>query len=90
MLIDTNHPVAKHIQPFLDGVQLDNCKSFDTQTSEVTLVILGKEFYDRVKECFPTMKKSGKLTFKLVRGRNIPEPYFTELTTDKCFAGFID
>lgn len=90
MFIDTNHPAAKHIQPFLDGVQLDNCKSFDTQTSEVTLVILGKGLYDHKTKSFPIMKKAGKLTFKLLRGKYIREPYFTELTTDKCFAGFID
>lgn len=90
MFIDTNHPAAKHIQPFLNGVQLDNCKSFDTETSEVSLVILVKGLYDHKTKSFPVMKKKGKLTFKLLRGGNIPEPYFTEIITDKCFVGFID
>lgn len=89
MIIRANQPFSKFIHPFMDGKELIYCVSFDTELNEATLIDINS-FPFTGEAGFPRFKQVGDLTFKLERGKNIPEPFFTELTTDKCFAGFID
>lgn len=86
MIITVEHPLAMYIHPFLDGNELAQCIHINTDDG-VAIV------YDGVRLNNPEHKTKmvyGVATFKLSRGENIPEPFFTELTTDKGFAGFID
>jgi hypothetical protein len=89
MIINSNHKFANFIRPFMDGKELIYCISFDTDKNEaISLDINSYPFMDGAE--FQQFTQVGKLTFKIKRGKNTPEPFFTELTTDKCFAGFVD
>lgn len=89
MIITANNPIAKFIHVFLDGKELHYCVSIDTKLNETVSLDLSSLPFTGGGE-FPQLKQHGKITFKLERVKQIPEPFFTELTTDKCFAGFID
>jgi hypothetical protein len=83
MFIHADMPVGRYIRVFHDQEELHTCVWFDTEIREAMCFIInaGMKIY---------LTKVGNITFKLERDKNIPEPLFTELTTDKCFAGFID
>jgi hypothetical protein len=84
MFINNKSPYHHYIHAFHNGEEIQLCIWFDTKDKQAMSyngIINGrqKRYYH-----------FGGITFKLERGKNIPEPFFTELTTDECFAGFID
>jgi len=83
LFISTEYPFNKYIHVFHNGEELHTCIWFDTKDQEA--MCIGFEHGERRH-----IYKNNKITFKIERGKNIPEPFFTELTTDDCFAGFID
>lgn len=85
MIITTEHPFGIYIHPFIDGIELTQCIHINTDDG-VAIV------YDGIApnhQEYKTKMVTGVITFKLNRVQ-ISEPFFTELTTDKGFAGFID
>jgi hypothetical protein len=84
MFISTEVPYNRYVHAFQHGKEIQLCVWFDTKDQEAySLRGIGNV------AGFGVVHKNN-ITFKLERGKNIPEPFFTELTTDKCFAGFID
>ncbi|PKP53763.1 MAG: hypothetical protein CVT92_02195 [Bacteroidetes bacterium HGW-Bacteroidetes-1] len=86
MIITADHNYAFVVHPFIDGKELNTCFHINTDDG-VAMVYDG---FDPLFKDRKTKMVYGVATFKLSRGENIPEPFFTELTTDKGFAGFID
>lgn len=76
-------PVSKHIHVFHDGEELHTCIWFDTKTQDAMCFMINNSHRIYIS-------KKGNITFKVERGKNIPEPLFTELTSDKSFNGFYD
>lgn len=89
MFIDANHIASKFIHIFIDGIELTNCISVDTDKNEATLIDFNSFPFSGLSN-YSQFKQRGKLTFKLKRDHNMTEPFLTQLTTDKCFVGFID
>ena len=86
MIITADHVYAFAVRPFIDGKELSTCFHINTDDG-VAMVYDG---FDLLIKDMKTKMLYGTATFKLSRGENIQEPFFTELTTDKGFAGFID
>ena len=84
MFVSTETPYHRYIHAFHNGKEIQLCIWFDTDNQEAY------SMRDIKNENSFGIVHYRNITFKLERGKNITEPLFSELTTDKYFAGFMD